>query len=74
MIVYKEERMTDKMDKKKEKEIEAKVDEAKEKHKSVSATEVYSSIEGQDEDTKVERPTEEAVEQAKKWVDEENRM
>lgn len=66
--------MTDKMDPKHEQAVEVKAEEAAKKQKKVPATDVYSAVECHDEDTKVERPTEAAVEEAKDWVDNENRM
>lgn len=41
--------------------------------KQAPATDVYSSTECQTEDAKVDIPTEEAVEEAKEWVDDQNR-
>lgn len=41
--------------------------------KQAPATDVYGSTECQTEDAKVDIPTEEAVEQAKEWVEDENR-
>ncbi|MCI6156726.1 MAG: DUF3787 domain-containing protein [Peptoniphilaceae bacterium] len=57
----------------KEKEIRAKVDEEREKKECAPASDVYGSIESQDA-AGVETPTQQAVEDAKEWVDEENRM
>lgn len=59
----------------KEKEIDAKLDEAEQqaKAKGAAAQDVYSNIESRDPETGVETPTEDAVHEAKAWVDEENR-
>ncbi len=59
----------------KEKEIDAKLDEAaqEEKSKGAAAQDIYSNVKSRDPETGVETPTEDAVEEAKEWVDEENR-
>ena len=58
----------------KEKEIRAKLDEAKQKDHRSSASDLYAEAAGRDPETGVEQPTEDAVHEAKEWVDQENRM
>ena len=43
-------------------------------HGDKAASDIYSKSEGKDPETGVEIPTEESVEEAKEWVDEQNQM
>ncbi|EGY80647.1 CDIF630_02480 family spore surface protein [Peptoniphilus indolicus] len=55
------------------KEIVADLEQAKEiNHEERPATDVYAKSEEKDSETGVETPTEQSVEEAKQWVDEEN--
>ena len=59
----------------KKKEMKANMDQQKEiKPEDRSDSDLYAKTEGQDPETGIEIPTEEAVEEAKEWVDNENRM
>lgn len=54
-------------------EIHADLEQRKEiDHEDRPASDVYSKTEGKDPETGVEIPTEEAVEEAKEWVDNQN--
>lgn len=58
----------------KEKEMKAKVQQEKEMdYNDQPASDVYAKAESKDPETGVERPTEASVEEAKAWVDQENR-
>lgn len=57
--------------------IDAIISESKEKQKAkgeYSGTDVYSDVKEREEDTGIEIPTDEAVEEAKEWVDNQNQM
>ncbi|EFR33590.1 conserved hypothetical protein [Peptoniphilus harei ACS-146-V-Sch2b] len=59
----------------KKKEMKANMDQQKEiKPEDRPDSDLYAKTEGQDPETGIEIPTEEAVEEAKEWVDNENRM
>lgn len=61
----------------KDKEMKAKMEEAKEQKKvgsDVSGTDVYADVAYRDPETGVEIPSDEAVEEAKQYVDEMNQM
>lgn len=61
-------------DQKKE-EMKANIDQQKEiKKEDRSDSDVYSKTEGKDPETGIDIPTEEAVEEAKDWVDNQNQM
>ena len=58
----------------KEKEMKARLSqENAHKPEETPASDVYSKLDGKDPETGVEIPSEVAVEEAKEWVDEENR-
>lgn len=66
--------MTKQIDKQDEERIENQIEEKEERNINKSPhSDVYGDIEGVDPETKVEIPTEDAVDEAKRWVDEENR-
>lgn len=59
----------------KKKEMKANIDQQKEINPNDRAdSDLYAKTEGQDPETGIEIPTEESVEEAKEWVDNENRM
>lgn len=59
----------------KKKEMKANMDQQKEiKPEDRPDSDLYAKTEGQDPETGIEIPTEEAVEETKEWVDNENRM
>ena len=59
----------------KKKEISARLEQEKEiKNSNRPSGDIYSKTEGKDPETGVEIPTDEAVEQAKEWVDKQNQM
>lgn len=59
----------------KKKEMKANMDQQKEiKPEDRPDSDLYAKTEGQDPETGIEIPTEESVEEAKEWVDNENRM
>ena len=59
----------------KKKEMKANMDQQKEiKPEDRPDSDLYAKTEGKDPETGIEIPTEEAVEEAKEWVDNENRM
>ena len=59
----------------KKKEMKANMDQQKEiNSEDRPDSDLYSKTEGQDPETGIEIPTDEEVEEAKEWVDEENRM
>lgn len=59
----------------KKKEMKANMDQQKEiNHSDRPDSDLYAKTEGQDPETGIEIPTEESVEEAKEWVDNENRM
>lgn len=55
-----------------DKRVKAQVDEAKAKGENAPASDIYSEVECKDPETGVEVPTDDAVEEAKDWVDNEN--
>ena len=60
---------------KRKKEISARLEQEKEiKNSNRPSGDIYSKTEGKDPETGVEIPTDEAVEQAKEWVDKQNQM
>ncbi|MDK7754733.1 MAG: DUF3787 domain-containing protein [Peptoniphilus harei] len=59
----------------KKKEMKANMDQQKEiDHSDRADSDLYAKTEGKDPETGIEIPTEESVEEAKEWVDNENRM
>lgn len=59
----------------KKKEMKANMDQQKEINpENRPDSDVYAKTEGKDPETGIEIPTENAVEEAKEWVDNENRM
>ena len=59
----------------KKKEIEASVEQENEiKKNNQPASDVYGKVKEKDPETGVEIPTETSVEEAKKWVDDQNQM
>lgn len=59
----------------KKKEISARLEQEKEiKNSNRPSGDIYSKTEGKYPETGVEIPTDEAVEQAKEWVDKQNQM
>ena len=59
----------------KKKEMKANMDQQKEiNHSDRADSDLYAKTAGKDPETGIEIPTEEAVEEAKEWVDNENRM
>lgn len=62
------------MDKEKEKKVIAEATQTQNiEHNNRPASDIYSHIEGKDPETGVEKPTEDAVLEAKDWVDKENK-
>lgn len=59
----------------KKEEMKANVEQQKEiKETDRPDSDVYSKTEGKDPETGIDIPTDEAVEEAKEWVDEQNQM
>lgn len=59
----------------KKEEMKANMDQQKEiNSKDRPDSDIYAKTEGQDPETGIEIPTDEEVEEAKEWVDNENRM
>lgn len=59
----------------KKKEMKANMDQQKEiDHNDRADSDLYAKTAGKDPETGIEIPTEESVEEAKEWVDNENRM
>ncbi|MBU5668615.1 DUF3787 domain-containing protein [Peptoniphilus sp. MSJ-1] len=59
----------------KKEEMKANIEQQKEiKESDRPDSDVYSKTEGKDPETGIEIPTDEAVEEAKEWVDEQNQM
>lgn len=59
----------------KKEEMKANMDQQKEiNQKDRPDSDIYAKTEGQDPETGIEIPTDEEVEEAKEWVDNENRM
>ena len=59
----------------KKKEMKANMDQQKEiNSKDRPDSDIYAKTEGQDPETGIEIPTDDEVEEAKEWVDNENRM
>lgn len=59
----------------KKKEMKANMDQQKQINPNDRPdSDIYAKTEGQDPETGIEIPTEESVEEAKEWVDNENRM
>lgn len=59
----------------KKKEMKANMDQQKEiNHNDRADSDLYAKAAGKDPETGIEIPTEESVEEAKEWVDKENRM
>lgn len=64
---------TEGLSQQKEQEMNANLEQGKEIHpQDRPASDVYSKTKGKDPETGVEIPTEEAVEEAKEWVDNQN--
>lgn len=59
----------------KKEEMKANIEQQKEiKESDRPDSDVYSKTEGKDPETGIDIPTDEAVEEAKEWVDEQNQM